>query len=228
MATPGAVLMIQCNAANYIYSQVVGLVMLFPWVVTGAFYIGYAVTGDGAFSVLSWSLTFMLLPMYPVQLHAADVWTDPFCGDFQTYMFPNMTCAVVACVITYSLFFRWWYGVRISWFQWFIALVMLLGPPIALSVMGGVAWWKTVLSLLWGVVWALIVCPVLWINQRGFAYLFTIPGFHGYYKESVLLRDDASVNLYRSLHKSRLDAAARRERQAQSYQAFSFLSSRHG
>lgn len=225
-------LIIPCDAANYYYSLAISYSHLIPWAITGALYVAYSYSGDGVFSIVSWALTFMLLPMYPMRAYFNDLFSDPFCGMFKTWAFPNMECATVAALLVYAVFFRWYYRVRISWFQWIVAALIILMPPVIMVVIAKLAWWKVLLSALWGVGFAFIICPIIWINQNGFAYLYNVPGFDGWYNESVLLRDAASVKRFRWLRSLRREEAERRADSMRSagysWRPFSILSSKYG
>jgi len=95
----------------------------------------------------------------------------------------------------------------------------------------GVVFWKVILSGLYGAGLAIMWCPILWINQKSFAFLFNIPGYSGYYKQSVLLRDDNAKSLFWTLRKWNKTITEQRELALKSagysWRAFSILSSKH-
>jgi len=105
-------LIIQCDAAQYWYGLAISAVHWMPWLITGAFYVGYAVTGDGVFQFISYFLSWTTLSMYAQQAYFDDSYVDPFCGDFKTWAFPNMTVAVTWALVVFLVFFRRWYSIR--------------------------------------------------------------------------------------------------------------------
>jgi hypothetical protein len=218
--------MIMCDYTAYYTSTAIGLVAYIPWIVSGVLWVWYMYSGDGAFSLLSYHIFLTSLPLYPAQFYFNDLRVDPFCDVFTHYAFPNGEIACMASVVVFVIFFRFWYKVPVSGLQWFVLVVLVAILPLVHINMAQLALWKAVVSALYGIVMAAVFCPILWTNQKGFAYLFSIPPFYSWYRESILFRDDQSLNLYRRLRKCNDERAQQSRSASYSSAAFSILSSK--
>jgi hypothetical protein len=193
------VLMIPCDVHNIYTEMAVQFVGLAPWAIWGALWVAYTVTWDGAWQMVSFSVTLTTLPLYMFRAYIQDVTPGYFCPDIGRVSFPNLEMAALASAFTYLVFFRWYYKVGVTWFQWLLLGIFFLLPAIVHVHMADVAFWKVALSAVYGILASLLVCPMLWTNQKSFAYLFTLPYFWAWYRPSILLRDDESQEIYRRM-----------------------------
>ena len=218
--------MIACDYTSFYESMAISSMSLFPWVVSGFLYAWYIYSYDGAFQMLSYFIFLTALPLYPAQIYFSDLRVDPFCDVFTHYAFPNLELSCLSSALVFIVFFRYWYKVPISWFQYFLLLVFITVPFFVHVHVAELALWKVAASSLYGILLAVAYCPILWTNQKGFAYLFSIYPFYTWYKESILFRDAATVNLYRRLRRCNDEHAQQSRSASYSWGAFSILSSR--
>jgi hypothetical protein len=219
--------MIACDYTAFYTSMAINAMTWIPWVVSGLLYAWYIYSSDGAFQLLSYFTFLSSLPLYPAQTYFNDLRVDPFCNAFTHYVFPNMEISCLASVIVFIIFFRWWYKVSVSWFQ-YLLIVAFVALPLFIHVhVAGLSVWKVVASASWGGTLAIAYCPLLWTSQKSLAYLFSIYPFYTWYRESFLLRDDASLNVYRRLRRWNDERAQQSRSASYSWGAFSILSSRH-
>ena len=73
-------LMIPCDAYGYYYSVAISYSGIVPWAIAFGIWIMHYLTGEGAYSLVSWMITLIILPLYPVQVYFNDLRNDPFCG----------------------------------------------------------------------------------------------------------------------------------------------------
>ena len=224
--------MIPCDTGGYYYSLLISYAGLVPWAITGGIWIMHYLTGEGAFSLVSWIITFIMVPLYPAQQYFNDVRLDPFCSVISVWATPIVECCAVGSLLTFCIFFRWWYKVVRGWFPWLVIWILVLTPPIIHVGIAGTEWWKVLLSFVWGSGFVVAVCPIIWFGQNTFAYLFNLPVIWKWYGESILLRDEHSKKLFRTLRKRWL---RQQEQDAQStpsagysWALFSILSSKYG
>lgn len=211
------------NVGGYWDSVILGWSGLMPIAASIVLYAWYVYSHDGVFSVLSWFITLSSIPLYALQAYINDLEFDPFYAVVTKWAFPNLECVVMGSLVVFVVFFRYWYNVRISWLQCAILALLVAFPPIVHVWRANMAWWKAVVSFLIGVGMAVPFCPILWINQMGFAYLFNLHGSYSWYNESILLRDEESRLTYRRLRKWRDGEEQRLKSATYSWASFSML-----
>jgi len=223
-------IILPCVLDNIYTEMAVQYVGFAPWAIWGALWVAYTVTWDGAYSILSLSVTVSSVFLYALRSYVDEVVPGFFCPDITRWSFPNLEMAAIGCAATYLVFFRWYYKVHVTFFQWFMMAVFFLTPCIVHVVMAEVAFWKVALSAIYGIVWAILTCPLLWTNQKNFAYLFNLPFFYTWYGESILCRDEESRALFKRLRQQCLDEARARPSRWPTWLwgASSVLSSRFG
>jgi len=197
------VTMIPCVVDNIYTDMAVSYIEFAPWAIWGALWVAYAVTFDGAFWIVSMSVTLSSAPLYVFQVYIDDVRPGFFCPNIERWSFPNMEVAAVTSLFVFVIFFRWYYKMPVTYFQWFVLGVVFLTPAIVHVAIAETDFWKVAVSVAYGAVSALIICPLLWTNQMTFAYLFTLPYFWTWFRRSILLRDERSRKLYKRLLKWR-------------------------
>jgi hypothetical protein len=220
---------IPCVVDNIYTEMAVQYVGFAPWAIWGALWVAYTVTWDGAWQMVSMGVTLSTLPLYVMRFYIADETPGFFCPDIGRVSFPNMEMAAIGAAVVYVLFFRRYYKMVVTYFQWLLLGLFFLVPAIVHVYWADVDFWKVALSIAYGMVVSALTCPLLWTNQKSFAYLFTLPYFWSWYGPSILLRDAESKALYERLR-------AWRQKQYEEQQpwytwlqgAFSVLSSRSG
>lgn len=199
-----------------------------PWGVTFVFYAWYVYSGDGIFSALSWYNTFVTLSIIPVQAYFNDLQPDPYYTVVTHWAFPNLESVVVGLLLVYTVFFRYWYKVKITWFQCLILALLFVMPPFVHIWRGRLVAWKALISIAWGIGMGCAFCPILWINQMGFAYLFSAPPVHSWYSESIALRDARSRATYKRLKQWNDGRDSALQQRTSSWGPFSILYSKYG
>jgi len=192
-------IILPCVLDNIYTEMAVQYVGFAPWAIWGALWVAYTVTWDGAYQIVSTSVTLSAIFLYVLRAYVAEVTPGFFCPDIQRYAFPNLEMAAIGCLFTYVVFFRIWYKLNVTYFQWLILGILFLTPAVVHVVMAEVAFWKVVLSAVYGILWAIITCPLLWTNHKNFAFLFNLPFFYTWYGPSILLRDDESKAIFERL-----------------------------
>lgn len=196
-------IVIPCIVDNAMQELLTSYIEFAPWAIWGALWVAYVVTFEGAFWIVSMSITLSSLPLYVFQVYIDDVHPGFFCPAVERWSFPNLEVAAVSSFFVFAIFFRWYYKMAVTYFQWFILGVFFLTPSIVHVAIAETDFWKVALSVAYGVVSALVICPILWTNQMTFAYLFTLPYFWTWFRQSILLRDDRSRAKYEELRKWR-------------------------
>jgi len=193
------VLMIPCDVSNIYTEMAVQYVGFAPWAIWGALWVAYTVTWDGAWQLVNVAVTAITVPLYMVRFYVGDVEPGFFCPDIERASFPNMEMAAIGATVVYCIFFRWYYKMPVTYFQWLLLALFFLLPAIVHVSVADMDFWKVVLSIVYGMVLAAMTCPLLWTNQKSFAHLFTLPFFWRWYGPSILLRDAESKALYERL-----------------------------
>jgi hypothetical protein len=191
-----AMVMVPVIPENYYYDLAVNYIAFAPWAIWGALWVAYLVSKDGAFWIISASLTFSSAPLYVALVYFNDVRPGLFLPSIERWSFPNMEIAAVSSFFVYVLFFRIYYKISVTYCQWLMLGLFFLLPPVVHLVAAQTEFWKVAISVGYGIGVALIVCPLLWTNQRVFAYLFTLPYFWTWFGPSILCRDEPSRTLY--------------------------------
>jgi hypothetical protein len=200
---------IPCVVDNIWSDMAVNYVAFAPWAIWGALWVAYVVTREGAFWIVSMSVTFSSLPLYVAIVYFDDVRPGIFCPNIEQWSFPNMEIAAVSSFFVFVLFFRVYYKMPVTYFQWLLLGLFFLLPAIVHLAVAKIAFWKVAVSVAYGLGSAILICPLLWSNQRGFAYLFTLPYFWTWFELSILCRDGPSRNLYKRLRKWRRTESVR-------------------
>jgi len=197
------VMVIPCIVDNGPQALLTSYIEFAPWVIWGALWVAYVVTFEGAFWIVSMSITLSSLPLYVFQVYIDDVHPGFFCPVIERWAFPNLEVAAVASFFVFAVFFRWYYKMAVTYFQWFMLGLFFLTPCIVHVAIAETDFWKVTLSAAYGIVSALVICPLLWTNQMAFAYLFNLPYFWTWFRVSILLRDDRSKEEFRRLREWR-------------------------
>jgi hypothetical protein len=198
-------IILPCVLDNIYTEMAVQYVGFAPWAIWGALWVAYTVTWDGAYYLTSVSITCSSVFLYVLRAYIDEVVPGYFCPDITRWGFPNLEMAAIGSLFVYVVFFRWYYKMNVTYFQWFILAVVFLTPAIVHVTMAEVAFWKVALSAVYGIAWALLTCPFLWTAPNNFAYLFNLPFFYGWFGESILLRTDESRALFKRLRQECLD-----------------------
>jgi hypothetical protein len=201
---------IPCMVDNIYTEMGMTYIQFAPWAIWGALWVAYVVTFEGAFWIVSMSVTLSSAPLYVFQAYVDDVRPGFFCPNIERWSFPNMELAAISSAFVFLVFFRWYYKIRVTYFQWFIMGLFFLLPAIFHVTVADTDFWKVAISIGYGIASAVILCPLLWTNQIAFAYLFNLPYFWTWFKvESILCRDAASLDLSKRLRKWRQDESER-------------------
>lgn len=220
--------MIACDAYQYWTSAIVHYAEYVPWVYALLLFVAYSITSEPAFSYTGWFITFICLPVYPLQAFFDYEFVDPFCGLFALWMFPHFGSICAGSLLFLMIMFIWWYKAPFTWLQMILIGLLLVLPAIANVWKHSLEVWMVVASAGYGIVLAVLFFAILWNSKDSYPYLFNIPIYCNWVNESILLRDEASRLKYRQLRRWREERARSLRQSTSQWESFSWLSSRFG
>jgi len=136
------VIMVPMVPENAYYDMAVNYIAFAPWIIWGALWVAYVVTSEGAFWITSWGVTLSSVPLYLLLVYFDDVRPGLMFPVMERWSFPNLEIAAVSSFFIFVLFFRVYYKMRVSYFQWFFLGVFFLIPPVVHLVAAGTEFWK--------------------------------------------------------------------------------------
>ena len=219
--------MIECDVARFWTSQLISYLELSWLVYAVLLYALYKASKEPAFRLTSWFITFMSLPLYPMQVYFNMVREDAMCKQITVWVFPHFGSSSSGALLLLALLFWWFYQIQWSFWDWvFIGLVLIL-PSTVHVWHSDVEFWMVAASAGWGMIWALLYFAIIWNSSNSFVYLFNVPVWTTKTKEtSILIRTPEAKRLHDWALKCRDRYDSDMQQSISSWASFSWLSSR--
>lgn len=226
--------MVECNIARFWTSQLLNYLELSWLAYALILYIMYKGSGEPAYRLTGWFITFMSLPLYPMQAYFNMVRVDAVCPQITMWVFPHFGSSSAGSILFLAVLF-WWYCDRFrpTFWDWvFMGLILVL--PATVHVWhSDVKFWMVAASAGWGMLWAALYFALIWNSSISFAYLFNVPVWTTKSKPgdpyvSVLIRTPEARAAYEWANKCREQRDLDGQRSILSWASFSWLSSKYG
>lgn len=230
----GHPIMVECNIARFWTSQLLNYLELSWLAYALILYIMYKGSGEPAYRLTGWFITFMSLPLYPMQAYFNMVRVDAVCPQITMWVFPHFGSSSAGSILFLAVLF-WWYCDRFrpTFWDWvFMGLILVL--PATVHVWhSDVKFWMVAASAGWGMLWAALYFALIWNSSISFAYLFNVPVWTTKSKPgdpyvSVLIRTPEARAAYEWANKCREQRDLDGQRSILSWASFSWLSSKYG
>lgn len=226
--------MVQCNIARYWTSTLLDYLELSWLVYALVLYILYKGSREPAYRLTGWFITFMSLPLYPMQAYFNMVRVDAVCPQITMWVFPHFGSSSAGALLLLAGLF-WWFCDRFrpTFLDWAFVVLVLVLPATVHVWHSDVKWWMVAASAGWGMMWAALYFALIWNSAISFVFLFNVPVWttkveKGDTYVSVLIRTPEARAAYEWANKCREQYELNGQRSILSWASFSWLSSRYG